>query len=87
MKFKQKYVSVIFCTYGIILNYNAEGDLKDSYRITNNQLNDAFACLSASFLDDGSYVASWISTNQEKGFAVSPTSFQYIKLKISYTRL
>ena len=45
-------------TYGIILNYNVEGDLKDSYRITNNQLNDAFACLSASFLDDGSYVAS-----------------------------
>ena len=70
------------CTYGIILKYNPGGDLEDAYVIPNIQLNDVLRCVSASFLNDGSYVASWHSKNVKSGFAVSSISFQYNKFKL-----
>ena len=72
----QNLVPSIYDTNGIILKYNTEGDLKDSYVIPSIQLNFALACRSASFLDDGSYVASWLSKNDGSGFSVSSTSSQ-----------
>ena len=63
------------------MKYNAGGDLEDSYVIPSIQLNDALQWKSALFLDDGSYVASWLSKNEGSGFAISSTSSQYSKVK------
>ena len=59
------------------MKFDAGGGLQDSYVIPSIQLNNITLFLKALFLDDGSYVAYWISKNEESGFAVSSNSFQY----------
>ena len=63
-------------THGVIMKFDAGGGLQDSYVIPSIQLNNITLFLKALFLDDGSYVAYWISKNEESGFAVSSNSFQ-----------
>ena len=72
----QNYITPSVDTYGIILKYNAGGDLEDSYVVPSIQLNYALQCQSASFFDDGSYVATWNSRSEKSGFSVSSASSQ-----------
>ena len=59
------------------MKFDSDGGLEDSYVIPSIQLNNVAQFISALFLDDGSYVVSWISKNEESGFAIGSSSFQY----------